>query len=130
LQKDNDIDSKQSGDLTTSEESEPQVPFNLNTLRKHLAKVALARRVLPEDVVSRQKLLEESVYDVAEERLKHQSSVFEALGLDCQGLMQAVLQKWMWDWHQKLQPRLEAEIKSVIEHEKGLREFAHLSSLS
>jgi len=95
----------------------------LDNLRKHLAQVALARRALPEDVASRQKLLEESVYDVAVERLKHQSSIFEALGLDNQGLMTAVLQRWMWEWHQKLQPRLEAEIKSIIEHEKYLREF-------
>ncbi|KAF8550661.1 hypothetical protein OG21DRAFT_1487603 [Imleria badia] len=50
-----------------------EIPFNLDNPRKHLAQVTLARRVLPEDVASRQKLLEASVYDVAVERLKHEA---------------------------------------------------------
>ncbi|KAF8141815.1 hypothetical protein EV363DRAFT_1467981 [Boletus edulis] len=44
-----------------------EIPFNLDNLRKHLAQVTLACRVLPEDVAARQKLLEASVYDVAVE---------------------------------------------------------------
>ncbi|KAG1773841.1 hypothetical protein EDD22DRAFT_841721 [Suillus occidentalis] len=81
-------------------QSQEEVPFNLNNLRNHLAQVTLARRVLPEDLASRQKLLEESVYDVAVERLH--------------------LQKWMWDWHQKLKTRLEAEIRDIITAEEKL----------
>jgi DNA-directed RNA polymerase len=100
-------------------ESEHEIPFNLDNLRKHLAQIALARRVLPEDVAARQKLLEESVYDVAVERLKHQAELFTELGLGNTGLREAVLQAWMWDWHQKLKTRLETEIKAIIEHESN-----------
>lgn len=98
-------------------EIEGEVPFNLNNLRKHLAQVTLARRVLPEDLASRQKLLEESVYDVAVERLRHEAKLFDELGLGGRELQQADLKKWMWDWHQKLKTRLEAEIKEIIDAE-------------
>jgi len=64
-------------------ESQGEVPFNLDNLRKHLAQITLARRVLPEDLASRQKLLEESVYDVAVERLRHEAKLFDELGLGC-----------------------------------------------
>ncbi|KAG9311110.1 DNA/RNA polymerase [Chiua virens] len=93
-----------------------EIPFNLDNLRKHLAQVTLARRVLPEDVAARQKLLEASVYDVAVERLKHEAKVFDEIGLGHMdvGLRRADLQRWMWDWHQKLRARLAAEIEQII----------------
>ncbi|OBZ74536.1 DNA-directed RNA polymerase, mitochondrial [Grifola frondosa] len=102
------------------DEPEFEVPFNLESLRRHLSHVVLARRVLPEDVASRQKLLEHSVYDVAVERLKHQSDLFDELGLTPKGLKNADLQSWMWDWHQKLQVRLKAEIERVNTEESML----------
>ncbi|KAG2148047.1 hypothetical protein DEU56DRAFT_869723 [Suillus clintonianus] len=95
-------------------QAQEEVPFNLNNLRNHLAQVTLARRVLPEDLASRQKLLEESVYDVAVERLRHEAKLFDELGLGNRELQRADLQKWMWDWHQKLKTRLEAEIQEII----------------
>ncbi|KAG0702802.1 hypothetical protein DFH29DRAFT_982201 [Suillus ampliporus] len=95
-------------------QAQEEVPFNLNNLRNHLAQVTLARRVLPEDLASRQKLLEESVYDVAVERLRHEAKLFDELGLGNRELHRVDLQKWMWDWHQKLKARLEAEIKEII----------------
>lgn len=101
-------------------QSREEVPFNLNNLRSHLAQVTLARRVLPEDLASRQKLLEESVYDVAVERLRHEARLFDELGLGNRELHHADLQKWMWDWHQKLKARLEAEIKDIITAEEKL----------
>jgi DNA-directed RNA polymerase len=82
-----------------------EVPFNLATLRKHLARVALARRVLPTDVNARQKLLEDSVYDAAKERLARQHQLFEELGLDDNSLLRPDLQRWMWAWHLKLKVR-------------------------
>ncbi|KAH0833941.1 DNA/RNA polymerase [Lanmaoa asiatica] len=93
-----------------------EIPFNLDNLRKHLAQVTLARRVLPEDVAARQKLLEASVYDVAVERLKHEAKIFDGIGLGHVdvGLRRADLQRWMWDWHQKLRVRLETEIADII----------------
>ncbi|KAJ6542761.1 hypothetical protein B0H19DRAFT_957630 [Mycena capillaripes] len=90
-----------------------EVPFNLATLRKHLARVALARRVLPTDVNARQKLLEDSVYDAAKERLARQHQVFSDLGLDDNSLLRPDLQRWMWAWHLKLKDRLETEIKDI-----------------
>lgn len=88
----------------------------MDNLRKHLAQVTLARRVLPEDVAARQKLLEASVYDVAVERLKHEAKIFDEIGLGHVdvGLRRADLQRWMWDWHQKLRVRLETEIADII----------------
>ncbi|KAF8119543.1 hypothetical protein EV363DRAFT_1197176, partial [Boletus edulis] len=53
-----------------------EIPFNLDNLRKHLAQVTLARRVLPEDVAARQKLLEVSVYDVAVEAQARGQSIW------------------------------------------------------
>lgn len=93
-----------------------EIPFNLDNLRKYLAQVTLARRVLPEDVTARQKLLETSVYDVAVERLKREAKVFDEIGLGHvdAGLRRADLQRWMWDWHEKLRVRLETEIADII----------------
>lgn len=94
-----------------------EVPFNLDNLRRHLAEVCFARRVLPEDVAARQKLLEESVYDVAVERLKRESEIFDELGIGG-SLRQPDLQRWMWDWHNKLKARLEEEIRNITIAEK------------
>ncbi|KAG2159046.1 uncharacterized protein EDB93DRAFT_1076283 [Suillus bovinus] len=109
-------------------QSQEEVPFNLDNLRKHLAQVTLARRVLPEDLASRQKLLEESVYDVAVERLHHEAKLFDELGLGKRELHRADLQKWMWDWHQKLKTRLEAEIKEIIAAEAKICKYIYAST--
>ncbi|PFH50361.1 hypothetical protein AMATHDRAFT_4013 [Amanita thiersii Skay4041] len=105
-------------------ESEYEIPFNLDNLRRHLAEVNLARRVLPEDVSARQKLLEESVYDVAVERMKHQADLFAELGLGDNALLQADLQRWMWEWHTKLKARLGDVIRNIMEIENTKRMHA------
>jgi len=94
----------------------------LDNLHKHLAQVTLTCRVLPEDVVAHQKLLEASVYDVAVERLKHEAKLFDEIGLGHMnvGLRHADLQRWMWDWDQKLRVRLETEIADIIAAEAKL----------
>lgn len=99
-----------------------EVPFNLATLRKHLADVILARRVLTEDHISRQKLLEQSVYDVAVERLRREAQALEEMGRGNKGLGHAHLKGWMWNWHQRLQERLTAEIADLIKQEQKIRE--------
>ncbi|TDL27019.1 DNA/RNA polymerase [Rickenella mellea] len=100
----------------------PEIPFNIDNLRKHLSDVAFARRVLPQDTAARQKLLEASVYDVAVQRLRHQEEVMENLGVsDQHTLLQAQLQQWMYAWHEKLKARLKTEIAAVIEEEQRLR---------
>ena len=58
-----------------------EVPFNLETLRRHLSRVVLARHVLSEDTILRQRLLEQSVPDIAAKRMKHQAELFGQLGL-------------------------------------------------
>ncbi|KAG5643187.1 hypothetical protein DXG03_001391 [Asterophora parasitica] len=98
-------------------EGEMEIPFNIDNLRRHLAEVTMARRVLSDDVASRQKLLEESVYDVAVERMKHQADLFAELGLGNNALRAADLQQWMWGWHEKLKKRLETEIKNIAQTE-------------
>ena len=97
---------------------EGEVPFNLETLRRHLSAVVLARRVLSEDLAGRQKLLEISVYNVAVERMKHQTEMMDDLGLPSRGLQSGDLKSWMWDWHQKLQARIKAEVENLVVEER------------
>lgn len=106
-----------------AQEAKYEIPFNLANLRKHLAHVTMARRVLPDDAAARQKLLEESVYDVAVERLRHQGQLFEELGLGDKGLNNQDLRAWMWNWHVKLQKRIQAEIASLIRSEEKLGKY-------
>ncbi|KAL5478724.1 RPO41 [Sanghuangporus weigelae] len=95
-----------------------ETPFNIANLRKHLAEVAYAQRVLPDDMAARQKLLEASVYDLAVERLRHESLKLDEVGVGKeQKLLSAQLQKWMFDWHEKLTRRLAAEIAEVVSEE-------------
>ncbi|KAI9430871.1 DNA/RNA polymerase [Lactarius indigo] len=68
-------------DGTPSGKTETEIPFNLDVLRKHLAHISLTRRVLSEDLAARQKLLEDSVYDVAVQRMRRQAELFKELGL-------------------------------------------------
>ena len=102
-------------------ENDSDVPFNLQTLRRHLSQVVLARRALSEDVALRQKMLEQSVYNVAVERMKHQAEQMDSLGLPSKGLQSNDLRGWMWKWHQKLEQHIAVEIENVIveEHVMG-----------
>jgi DNA-directed RNA polymerase len=104
-------------DGTSSGTTETKVPFNLEVLRKQLAHVSLARRVLSEDLAARQKLLEDSVYDVAVERMRRQAELFKELGLGDSVLKKPDLQLWMWQWHQLLQARLRDDIALLINEE-------------
>ena len=104
-------------DSTPSGATEPEIPFNLGILRKHLAHVSLARRVLSEDLAARQKLLEDSVYDVAVQRMRRQAELFNELGLGDSVLKKQDLQLWMWQWHQLLQTRLRDDIALLIKEE-------------
>jgi hypothetical protein len=97
-----------------------EIPFNLATLRKHLAQHQLARRVLPEDATARQTLLEASVHEAASDRFKHEDAKFRELGLG-HTLQEKSLQAWMWTWHQALTERLETNIKDIIEAESSPR---------
>jgi DNA-directed RNA polymerase, mitochondrial len=114
----------------TDAEGEPEmeIPFNLENLRKHLAQLQFARRVLPEDVTARQTLLEASVHDVAFERFKHEDALFKQLGLGI-SLQERNLQAWMWSWHQALVERLEEVVKDIVNVEKDKRTPTRRASL-
>lgn len=46
--------------------------------------------------------------------------MFAELGLGKKGLDSASLRSWMWQWHQKLQVRVAAEIQNVIKAEEKI----------
>ncbi|KZT25042.1 DNA/RNA polymerase [Neolentinus lepideus HHB14362 ss-1] len=98
-----------------------EVPFNLDVLRRHLARVKMARQVLPENVLIRQKVLEDSAIDVARERIAQQARMLAELGNKDQALNRHGLQRWMWEWHTKLQDRLAIEINALLQHEQSLK---------
>ncbi len=78
---------------------------------------------MPDDAFTRQKLLEASVYDAASKRMQRESEKLEELGLGNKNLQQEQLQKWMFDWHNKLKDRLEAEIEVLKEEEANRSEY-------
>jgi DNA-directed RNA polymerase, mitochondrial len=106
----------------TDAESEPEmeIPFNLENLRKHLAQLQLARRVLPDDVTARQTLLEASVHEVAIERFRHEEAKMKELGFG-NSLQEKNLQAWMWTWHKVLEQRLNSVINDVVKAEENPR---------
>ncbi|TFY82948.1 hypothetical protein EWM64_g1061 [Hericium alpestre] len=108
----------ETGPLDPSKPAPNTIPFNLDNLRKYLAQFNLARRVLPDDVSARQRVLEESVHDEAVERLRYMAEKLDDLGIDGPELNSRGLQKWMWTWHQKLKERLKEDIAELVEEEK------------
>ena len=95
-----------------------EIPFNLESLRSHLADVLEARKILDKDLNARQKHLESSVYELAVEQLEHRAKVFEEKGLNQTQLSDTDLQAWMWEWHKKLVKRLELEIARIHKSSK------------
>jgi DNA-directed RNA polymerase len=99
---------------------ETEVPFNIEVLRRHLAQVSFARQVLPGDPAARQKLLEESVIDVAQHRLQHEAEQLAKLELGPKGAQGKGLQIWMWEWHQALSKKLKVDIPQLLRDEAKL----------
>jgi len=117
LQRDGDNEKSEDGtDPNVTNEPKWEIPFNLQNLRKHLAQLQLARRVLPEDVMARQTLLEASVHEVAIERFKREDAIIKQLGLGST-LQERNLQAWMWTWHVALQERMTSVIKGIVKAE-------------
>ncbi|GJJ10389.1 hypothetical protein Clacol_004615 [Clathrus columnatus] len=94
-----------------------EVPYNLRRLRQTLSKVTAANRTLGDDLWARQQLLEQSVYDVAVDRLKHEHETLEKLQNNSSSLGGRSLRAMMWDWHQKLSTRLQDDIRVLVEEE-------------
>jgi DNA-directed RNA polymerase, mitochondrial len=95
-----------------------EVAFNIANLRKHLGQATLARNTLSDDIAARQKLLEQSVYADARERMEQSQEEMKALNLGPR-LQHVDLQKWMWQWHSQLREKLKADIQAVIEEENS-----------
>ena len=70
----------------------------------------------------RQRLLEQSVRNVAAKQMKHQAELFGRLGLPKPGLHSNDLRAWMWEWHQKLEQHISAELENVIVEERIMGE--------
>ncbi|KZT39784.1 DNA/RNA polymerase [Sistotremastrum suecicum HHB10207 ss-3] len=117
LAKTKEIQERNEAEAATDPEA--LIPFNLNALRKRLREATDARRLLSNDATARQRLLEESVYDVAVERFKHEMEVIRSLELPIDGAMQSV-KKWMWDWHVKLELRLVQELERIKNEEEEM----------
>ena len=93
-----------------------ETPYNLGILRSNLDQIIKGRKALPDDVLQRQKLLEETAYDSALARLKHEAEVFKDLDMGA-NLKHRSLQAWMWDWHVKTEPYLQQCIEDLTSQE-------------
>ena len=90
------------------------MPFNLESLRTHLRGFTEARKMLDNDLMTRQRHLESSMYELAIEQLKFRAEKFKEQGLDDgHHLQNRSIQSWMWTWHTLLQARLKNEIATV-----------------
>ena len=99
-------------------QAKPVVPYNLDSLRRHLSDITEARSVLEANLHARQRHLEASVFDLAVEMLERRSKTMEQKGLPTGRLFHAELQHMMWQWHLALQERVRAEITRIIKEEK------------
>lgn len=102
-------------------ESKPIVPYNLESLRRHLSEITDARSVLEANVHARQRHLEASVFDLAVEMFHRKSKTMEQKGLATGRLFHAELQHLMWKWHLVLQGRVRTEIQRIVNEENQER---------
>jgi DNA-directed RNA polymerase len=98
-----------------------EVPFNLNVLRRNLNRFIIERQMLPDDVMRRQKLLEDSAYDNAVERYRHEAEVFKSMNMGS-SLGDRSLQAWAWDWYNLTVPELE---NVILETEMAETKMIH-----
>ena len=94
-----------------------EVPFNLASLRDNLERVTNSRREYLHDPEARQRILEDTAFEAARARMERQAQLMKDLEINT-GLKGANIQKWMWDWHQKLRARLATAIKALKATEK------------
>ncbi|CCA72321.1 related to RPO41-DNA-directed RNA polymerase, mitochondrial [Serendipita indica DSM 11827] len=104
-----------------------ETPFNLETLKSNLEMIVQSRKTIPDDVLLRQKQLEETAYDAALARMKHEAELFEKMQMGT-NFNRRSLQAWMWDWQVQTTPYLQERIKELeIEEveEQARRAKAH-----
>ena len=112
------ISVEEDGVKTTTEIFE--IPYNLGKLRENMGQIIKGRAELPDDVIQRQKLLEETAYDNALARFKHEAEVFKQLSIGG-NLNQRNLQAWMWDWHVSTEPLLQERIAALVKEENAVQ---------
>lgn len=95
-----------------------ETPYNLGILRENMGQIIKGRVELPDDVIQRQKLLEETAYDSALARFKHEAETFQQLSLGG-NLNGRNLQAWMWDWHISSEPLLQERINALVGEEQA-----------
>ena len=91
-----------------------------------MQKLNTTHRTLGDDLYARQQLLEQSIYEVAVERLQHEHEQLQKIQGNS-GLAARPLRALMWDWHQKLSTRFEEDIRILIQEEAERREYLYHS---
>ena len=56
--------------------------------------------------------------------MKHDVENLEERGINTAKLQHAVLQTWMFNWHEKLTRRLKYEIEELVEDEKKISAYS------
>ena len=79
----------------------------------------LERQALPNDVIRRQQLLEDSAYDNALERYRHEAEVFKSMNIGGNRNDRS-LQAWAWDWYNITVLELEKVILEIEQAEKKM----------
>ncbi|KAF8519384.1 DNA/RNA polymerase [Hysterangium stoloniferum] len=92
-----------------------EIPYNIWRLRDSLKNIGTTHKTLGDDLRARQQLMEQSVYDVAVDRLKHEHQLLEKIKTSNLGTKS--LRALMWDWHQKLVKRLQDDITVLVQEE-------------
>ena len=75
--------------------------------------------MLPDDLIRRQKLLEDSAYDNALERYRHEAEVFKSMNMGGKRGDRS-LQAWAWDWYNLAVLELERVILEIEQAEKKM----------
>lgn len=102
-------------------EPEDDRPLNLSLLQRELSVVRQARKTM-RDHDERQRLLEETALDSARLRLETTSDRLEQIGLRTKGAVSTdgQLQKWMWEWTQKLEKTLAKDLERLVKQRSEL----------
>ncbi|CAO1634603.1 unnamed protein product [Sympodiomycopsis kandeliae] len=107
------VEASSKGSLKLADSTENR-PMNLSLLQRELSVVRQARQTI-RDNEERQRLLEETALDSARVRLETSTEHLEAIGLRSAGALSndGQLQKWMWEWSQKLETAVSKDIERI-----------------
>jgi DNA-directed RNA polymerase len=95
-----------------------EVPYNLGVLRETLGRIIEGRKALPDDVLQRQRIIEETAYESALARFKHEAELFKDMRMGG-SLTSKNMKVWIWEWYTKTIPLLKERIAEIKEEESG-----------